>query len=138
KNTKNEKPIQVEDNNSGSLEYINKSNPSWNKQVAQKTKKFKEITNTQKEELKENRTYITKKKILSVKRNDNIETLLEQNNNTSTYNEEVIEVNTCNEEIFETSTCNEDNIQTTTHNKEVSKASTDNKTTWKQQLKMNQ
>ncbi|CAG8732876.1 59_t:CDS:2, partial [Cetraspora pellucida] len=115
-NTKNKKPIQVEGNNSGSLEHINKSNPSWNEQ---------------KEELKENRTYITKEKILSVERNNNTETLLEQHNNTSTYNKEVIEVNTHNEEVFKTSTYNEDNIQTTIYNKEVSETSTDNKNNMK-------
>ncbi|CAG8793449.1 370_t:CDS:2, partial [Cetraspora pellucida] len=66
--------------------------------------------NLLKEELKENRTYITKEKISLVKRNNNIETLKEQNNNTSTHNKEAIKVNTYNEEVFETSTYNEDNI----------------------------
>ncbi|CAG8809865.1 20593_t:CDS:2, partial [Cetraspora pellucida] len=73
----------------------------------QETKELKEITNTQKEELKENRTYITKEKISSVERNNNIETFLEQNNNTFTHNEEVIKVNTHNEEITKTTTQNE-------------------------------
>ncbi|CAG8679238.1 2282_t:CDS:2, partial [Cetraspora pellucida] len=114
-------------NNSGSLEHISKNNPSWDEQIDQETKKLKEITNTQKEELKENRTYITKEKISSVERNDNIETLLEQNNNTSTYNEEVIEVDTSNKDVFETSIHNEDNIQTTTHDNKVSETSTSNK-----------
>ncbi|CAG8727036.1 20099_t:CDS:1, partial [Cetraspora pellucida] len=44
-------PIQVEGNNLDSLEHINKSNPSWDKQVVQEAKKLKKITNTYKKEL---------------------------------------------------------------------------------------
>ncbi|CAG8826811.1 16442_t:CDS:2, partial [Cetraspora pellucida] len=91
-----------------------------------------------KEELKENRTYITKEKILSVERNNNTETLSEQNNNTSTHNEEVIEVNIRNEEVFETSTYNEDNIQTTTCDKEVSETSTEGTACWASQVEENE
>ncbi|CAG8807149.1 23365_t:CDS:2, partial [Cetraspora pellucida] len=128
-NTKNVKPIQVEveGNNSGLLEYINKNNPSWNEQVAQETKELKKITNTYKKELKENRTYVTKEKISLVKKSDKIATLIEQDNNTFTYNEEVIEVNTLNEEVLKINICNKNNNKTTICNKEVSETSTGNK-----------
>ncbi|CAG8819219.1 22797_t:CDS:2, partial [Cetraspora pellucida] len=101
-----------EGNNSGSLEHINKSNSSWDKQVAQETKELKEITNTQKEELKEN------------KQNNNTSTHNEEVIEVNTYNKEVFKINTHNKEVFEISTRNEDNTQTTTCNKEVSETST--------------
>ncbi|CAG8796201.1 717_t:CDS:2, partial [Cetraspora pellucida] len=102
----------IEDNNSGSLEHVNKNNSSWDEQVAQETKELKEITNIHKEELKENRTYITKENILL---------FIEDN----TLNEEVLEISTCNKdnnkttcdkEVSETSTANKDNIETTSQN----------------------
>ncbi|CAG8798771.1 19145_t:CDS:2, partial [Cetraspora pellucida] len=94
-----------------SLEHVNKSNPSWDEQVAQETKKLKKITNMHKEEVKKNRIYVTKENSLLVEKSDNnIATLMEQDNNILIHNEEVIEDNTLNEEIT--------------------------KTTWKQQLKI--